>query len=858
MADVCTTCPYCGVGCGIVASVSSDKHIKISGDKTHPANRGRLCSKGTHLAETLVPDGRLLHPEIQGTHVDWETALTHVAEKFSATIEEHGPDSVAFYVSGQLLTEDYYVANKLMKGFIGSGNIDTNSRLCMASAVAAHVRAFGEDVVPCSYDDLDEADLIILVGSNTAWCHPVVWQRIEAARERRGTKLVVIDPRRTETAAQADLHLAIAPDGDIALFNAALLHLKRKNLLDHDFIDHHVNQPTEFWTHLKTGRDGLDDDARNHFFALLEQNTKTVTLFSQGVNQSVSGTDKANAIINLHLVTGRISRSGMGPFSITGQPNAMGGREVGGLASMLAAHMGFSASERDRLQRFWQSPNMCIGPGLKAVDMFDAVADGRIKAIWIMCTNPAVSMPDASTVRAALAACPLVVVSDCIAESDTTKFAHVKLPATGWSEKDGTVTNSERLISRQRAFLAPAGEAKADWWIIAEVAKRMGWADHFNYPDVASIFSEYAALTGFENDGSRVLDISDKTHNHAEDYESMLPFQWGKKHPFANGEFPTENKRANLVLVTPQENSANPEHPLRLNTGRYRDQWHTMTRTGLSPKLSVIHKEPVLEIHPDDLSQNDLTDGGLAQVETASGSSIFRVHGTKNQRPGDIFVPIHWSDTNACGGRTGLLPGKERDTHSGQPAFKNISARVRPVRSKWVGFLVSQTRLSLPQLLYHVETRFADGWLYDLAGSEDACDIIRLLPQGEQIETYDAQRGARRIVLLDNGRLNTALFIAPEQRLLPLNDWLLSQLAKTDATPIELLAGRSAKQRASCGAIVCVCFGIGKNTILKAIETHELKSVQEIGSALNAGTNCGSCRPALSNLLVQQKELQHA
>ncbi|MEH6663141.1 MAG: molybdopterin-dependent oxidoreductase, partial [Parasphingorhabdus sp.] len=390
MTKICTTCPYCGVGCGIKAEITGDREVIINGDEEHPANFGRLCSKGTHLAETVSLEGRLLHPEIGGERVEWANALDLVAKRFADTVREHGPDSVAFYVSGQLLTEDYYVANKLMKGFIGSANIDTNSRLCMASAVAAHVRAFGEDVVPCSYDDLEAADLILLVGSNTAWCHPVIWQRIEKARAEHGTKLVVIDPRRTETAECADLHLPIALDGDVALFNALLAEMMTRGLLDGDYLRDHVATPAGFWNRLTDdpAAAGIDPGLFIQLADLVATHPKMVTLFSQGANQSAGGTDKGNAIINLHLATGRIGKSGTGPFSITGQPNAMGGREVGGLSSMLAAHMGFSDPECDAAQSFWKSPTIARKPGRKAVDMFRDVHDGKIKAIWVMATNP--------------------------------------------------------------------------------------------------------------------------------------------------------------------------------------------------------------------------------------------------------------------------------------------------------------------------------------------------------------------------------------------------------------------------------------------------------------------------------------
>ena len=486
--EVRTTCPYCGVGCGVLAKVAANGEVTVRGDPDHPANLGRLCSKGSALAETIDLDGRLLYPEIHGRRTDWDEALDLVASTFSRTIAEHGRDSVAFYVSGQLLTEDYYVANKLMKGFIGSANIDTNSRLCMASSVAGHRRAFGSDTVPGSYEDLELADLIVLVGSNLAWCHPVLYQRIAAAREKRpDMKVVLVDPRCTMTADIADMHLAIAADGDVALFTGLLAYLGQHNALDRTYITAHT---TGFGQALFAASaldlagiaaaTGLGEDELVRFYSLFAATANTVTVYSQGVNQSSSGTDKVNAIINCHLATGRIGKPGAGPFSVTGQPNAMGGREVGGLANMLAAHMEIENPEhRDRVQRFWSAPAVAEKPGLKAVEMFQAVADGRIKALWIMATNPVDSMPDADAVEAAIKACPFVVVSDVLAKTDTVRHAHVRLPAAAWGEKDGSVTNSERRISRQRAFLATPGEARADWWIVAEVAKRMGFDEAF-------------------------------------------------------------------------------------------------------------------------------------------------------------------------------------------------------------------------------------------------------------------------------------------------------------------------------------------------------------------------------------------
>ncbi|MEO5614723.1 MAG: molybdopterin-dependent oxidoreductase, partial [Cypionkella sp.] len=434
-----TTCPYCGVGCGILAAADGKGGLSVKGDPDHPANKGRLCSKGSALGETVGLEGRLLAPRVFGQDVTWDDALGVVAKRFSKVIADHGPDAVAFYVSGQLLTEDYYVANKLMKGFIGSANIDTNSRLCMASSVAGHKRAFGSDTVPGLYEDLELADLVVLTGSNLTWCHPVLYQRLAVAKAARpAMKIVVIDPRRTATCDIADLHLAIAPGSDAVLFNALLVAIADKGAVDLDYLSNVAGYPEALTAAgasdpSETGLPAADLAA---FLRLWTSTEKVVTVYSQGINQSSSGSDKVNAILNCHLATGRIGRPGMGPFSVTGQPNAMGGREVGGLANMLACHLDIeNQSHRDAVQGFWASPAMAQEPGLKAVDMYRAVAHGTIKAIWIIHTNPAVTMPDADAVAVAIRACPFVVVSDITAETDTARLAHVLLPATAWGEK---------------------------------------------------------------------------------------------------------------------------------------------------------------------------------------------------------------------------------------------------------------------------------------------------------------------------------------------------------------------------------------------------------------------------------------
>lgn len=853
MRVVRTICAYCGVGCGIRAEVTGERSVTIKGDPDHPANFGRLCSKGTHLGETVRLEGRLLSPMIGEKRSSWDEALDLATAKMRACIAEHGPDSVAFYVSGQLLTEDYYVANKLMKGFIGSGNIDTNSRLCMASAVAAHNRAFGEDVVLCTYDDLEAADLILLVGSNTAWCHPVIWQRIEAAREHRGTKLVVIDPRRTETAEQADLHLAIAPDGDIALFNALLAEMRDRGHVDAAYLAEHCAVPDGFIESLSPADPGVPAATFSTFADLVAAHPRMVTLFSQGANQSRCGTDKGNAIINLHLAMGRINQPGMGPFSITGQPNAMGGREVGGLASTLACHLGFSPEERADVAEFWNAPNICAGPGLKAVDLFRAVHDGRVKFLWVMATNPAVSMPDAGFVRETLARCETLVVSEVIADTDTGCLAHIRLPALGWGEKDGTVTNSERRISRQRALFTAPGAARADWEILCDFAARMGWGKAFDYDTPAAVFREYAAMTALARHHGKLLDLSDMAGISDADYEALGPFVWGGAYPLAH-RFSHSDGKARLIALTPPEPQAEAEFPLRLNTGRYRDQWHTMTRTGLSPTLSQHRREPLLEIHPRDARRHGVEHGGLARVHTAGGAATFRVAITDGQRPGDLFVPMHWTDALSNEARANRLPAQDVDPVSGQPGFKNTPARVEAVLPEWRAFLVSTREPVLPAMLWSCKSRVLGGWLCELAGEGDL-DPAAMLPEGLISEAGDFARGMRRIVVRSEDGKLTAAFYLTRSGQLPPRDWIAVQLGTSETAGPELLAGRPATPLPDRGPIVCVCHGIGANDIRIATFAGAA-TIEAIGCVTRAGTNCGSCRPAIARLLEQVLTLE--
>jgi assimilatory nitrate reductase catalytic subunit len=879
-----TTCPYCGVGCGVLAQPDGRGGAAIAGDPTHPANLGRLCSKGSALGETVGLEGRLLHPMLRRTdgalaRSSWTQALDHVADGLRAIIERDGPDAVAFYLSGQLLTEDYYVANKLMKGFIGSANVDTNSRLCMASTVAGQRRAFGADTVPGTYSDLDLADLIVLVGSNAAWCHPVLYQRIMRNKTQRGARIVVIDPRRTVTAQEADLFLGIAPGTDTVLFCGLLVHLAERNALDAAYIEAHTSGFADTLARAReiapdavaTARAcGVAEADIAQFFNLFHGTARTVTGFSQGVNQSAQGTDKVNAIINCHLATGRIGRPGMGPFSLTGQPNAMGGREVGGLANQLAAHMGFAPDEIDRVRRFWKAPNIATREGHKAVQMFEAIERGEIKALWIMATNPAVSLPRAGAMRAALGKLELFVISENVLSNDTVNAgAHVLLPAAAWGEKDGTVTNSERCISRQRAFLPPPGEAKPDWWIVSAVAQRLGFADAFSFRSEADVFREHAALSAFENHGKRDFDLGGLATISDDDYDALEPVQWplrageqlgapSEKRFFAQGGFFTPDRKARFVPPQPPalQEATSAAFPFRLNTGRIRDQWHTMTRTGQSPRLAAHLAEPFVEVHPLDAGTMSLADGGFARVSTAHGACILKVMVTDNQRPGSLFVPIHWSAETASCGRVGELVSARTDPYSGQPEAKATPATIAPVEFAMRGFTRTRTALTLPGGTWWAKVAVAQGVEYRLATSQGPLfwhDFAYrwLGPDARLAEQLDG-RSYRAVSFLD-GQLEGSLCVAPAAEAAP--PWDLAGLAAA-AEAGERRIPKTQNRDYYIGEtepVVCACFQVGLDAVRKAVNSGGATSVGDIGRTLRAGTNCGSCLPELKRIIVDER-----
>ncbi len=861
--SICTTCPYCGVGCGVLATPDGKGGAKIEGDPDHPANFGRLCSKGSALGETLDLEGRLLAPQIGKRDAGWEEALDLVAGKFFAAIKEHGPDSMAFYVSGQLLTEDYYVANKLMKGFIGSANIDTNSRLCMSSSVAGHKRAFGTDTVPGCYEDLDTADVIVLVGSNLAWCHPVLHQRIMAAKAERDLTIVTVDPRKTATSQMSDMHFQITPDTDLQLFNGLLAYIAENGFVDEDYVAKHVNGFAAAVTAAETSSHecGISEDHLKAFYALWAENEKVVTVYSQGINQSTSGTDKVNAIINCHLATGRIGQIGMGPFSVTGQPNAMGGREVGGLANTLASHLEFGNEDHHRaVSEFWNAPALPHKPGLKAVDLFDACASGQIKALWIMGTNPAVSMPRADHVRDAIKNCDFVVVSDIVKNTDTTQIADVVLPALGWGEKDGTVTNSERRISRQRAFLPASGLAEPDWKIISEVAKRMGFGPAFEYTSSAEIFAEYAALCTVSAKLGTDLDISGLDGISGKEYDRMKPIQWPVSSKrtggsfFGDGNFYTPSGKANMLALTPRasSNQADHDYPLILNTGRIRDQWHTMTRTGKSQKLSQHIAEPFVEIHPIDAEALGVKAADIVIVDSKHGQLYARALVSDRSAVGNIFAPIHWNDQWASKARVSTLTTSDFDPISGQPDLKRTAVSLKKFEAGWYGFTVSRDE-PFAKAAYWAKARCVSGWRTELAGRSAPTDWesyareIFNAPNADVVLVADKTKGSARIALLEEGRVIAVLFTA-RQPVGIARGFMASALCE-DVGVADILAGKPSAGQPDPGATICSCFNVGVNTILSAIAEQGFTTLDHIGAALNAGTNCGSCRPEIQELL---------
>lgn len=868
-----TACPYCGVGCGVEVNKQ-----RISGDEKHPANSGALCVKGSALAESLQMPSRLLYPKLNCQEISWDQATDIIAESYFNAINATGADSTAMYVSGQLLTEDYYVANKFMKGLVGSANIDTNSRLCMSSAVVAHNRAFGEDIVPVNYSDIDDAELIVICGANTAWTHPVLFRRIQQAREQNPRlKLVVIDPRVTVTAEQADLHLQIPNDSDIDLFNGLVRYCVDRGLVNQEYIDEHtlgfeallsVVAKSEYSLTKLSHKLDLNEDQLAVFYRWFSTSKRAITLFCQGVNQSQYGSDKANTIINAHLATGKIGYRGAGPFSITGQPNAMGGREVGGLANQLAIHRGFDADSIERVSQFWKTNRLATKPGLKAVELFEAVERGDIKVIWIMATNPVVSMPDNHYVKEALMRCPMVIVSDITGDSDIARYANLLLPAAGWGEKQGMVTNSERMLTRQRAFMSPKGGAKPDWKAVAEVAKKLSEKlnveSGFEFQNEYEVFKEYVEMTGLNQDSPLLLDLSNFSNLTLQEYADWQPTRWGRERPYEDGTFSHSDGKARFVVpsdVTLTE-TASRDNSWWLNTGRQRDQWHTMTRTGHIAHLAASEPEPSVYMNRRSAAYLGVDVGELVmltkdQAITQGEDKLFaKVLMDDGLTDKQLFMSMHWAGKYGSKSSVNGVVSRNNDPFSGQPAFKSQAVEVMPARAKSYGLYISDTSagesFDEQGLLYaslqkdHSLSvwRFADSSLTEksfslsLGSTSGSGSVVLDLSSGWLSVTYDQVGSDKRI---------ESLMLVSSQ---PIH-CDTAQLIELIGQPLTFSSLLSIVDQESSSKLICSCFRVSDTQIEKVLKSGECSTTSHLQKKLKCGSNCGSCLPQIDQLVSQ-------
>lgn len=693
--EVKTTCSYCGVGCGIIVKKDINNKVFVEGDAAHPVNKGMLCSKGMnlHYVANDVSD-RILYPEMRWSRshprerVSWDTALDRAANVFKSIIKKHGPDSVAFYVSGQSLTEEYYIANKLTKGFLGTNNIDTNSRLCMSSAVVGYKKTFGEDSVPISYEDIELADTFLITGANPAWCHPILFRRIEKRKEENpDVKIIVIDPRKTDSAKFADLHLQLTPGTDVVLYNAIGRCLYKKGLIDEKFIKNHT-QGFEFYkklifeTSIKKASKicGVPEKEIHEAAKIIGLSKGFISMWAMGLNQSVIGTDKNTSLLNLSLITGQVGKPGAGPFSLTGQPNAMGGREVGGMANLLAVHKDLqNSAHRREVAQFWGVDKISPKSGLTATEMFDALESGKLKAVWIACTNPLVSMPNSHSIEKAMANSKFVVVQEISHKSDTLNYADLVLPAAAWLEKEGTMTNSERRISYLPKEIEAPGEARPDVEIFCDFAQRMGFRG-FNFNSAEEIYDEYASMTKGTN-----IDVSFLNYDRLKNEGT---FQWpvneyrskGTARLFEDKKFYTPSQKAIFNIPSTIENNSvktDENFPLILTTGRVRDQWHTMTKTGKVARLKTHYPKPVLEIHPVDAFLNSIKDGDITEIKSGNGVVRVRAKITDSIKKGVVFLPMHWGKVLQSNlNRANNLTNTHIDPVSKEPDFKFTSVSV--------------------------------------------------------------------------------------------------------------------------------------------------------------------------------------
>ncbi len=886
-----SVCSYCGTGCGISLTTDGQRIIQLQGNPLHPTNQGMLCSKGRALHHTVDTEDRLLQPQLRTTRtapfapVDWGTALDYGATKFANIIKEHGADAVAFYVSGQLLTEDYYVFNKLMKGFIGSNNIDTNSRLCMSSAVAGYKRAFGADGPPICYDDIELAESYFIIGANPAYAHPILFRRMEAAKEANpNLKIIVADPRRTDTCSIADIHLPLKPGTDVPLLQAMLNVMVWEDMIDHDYIAAHTQGFDRILARIKTmtprkaanicGVNAMAIIQAAMWFA----EYKTLSFWTMGMNQSTSGTDKNNALLNLHLATGQIGKAGCGPFSLTGQANAMGGREVGGMATMLAAHRDYNnAAHRKEVADYWGVKNVAQSAGLTATELFTALETGRVKAVWIVCTNPMVSMPDGSSIEAALQKAEWVMVSDAYHPTDTTRLAHLLLPAAGWAEKEGTMTNSERLITHIEQAIPAAGASRPDWKIAADFARVLGdklgksWQQAFDYSCSEEVFNEHRGLTQ-----GTTIDMTGLSYALLDE---QGPQQWpypeggvadgANKRLYQDGCFNTANHQANFIDVCyrPVAEATDAAYPLSLTTGRIRDQWHSMTKTGHVPELMQHMPIPALQIHPDDAKQRGIDDDCLVNVVSRRGIIRVAVYISADVSSGVVFLPMHWGKMTARSGHSNTIIPSFVDPISKEPEFKHAAVQVARFEAAWRGrMLIAGKAIKSGQTMiegytYGVVT--CSGIDHPVTSIELACTqplqdaqyqrLDHILEQGKCFETLtysDRKHGINRKAWLENNRLVAVRWVGGN-----IHDaqWLQKLMLEdrdiTSLRPYLLSPTSPIDKQDTKGKIICACHNVGALELNAAIK-EGANTLAQLKTCTQAGTGCGSCMPEMKRLLA--------
>lgn len=939
-----STCCYCGVGCGVLIEHDGERILDVAGDPKHPANFGKLCSKGSTLHLTGDLDARALYPELRlgkglaRSRTDWDSALEHAANVFAETIREHGPDSVAFYVSGQLLTEDYYAFNKLARALVGTNNLDSNSRLCMSSAVVGYKRSLGADAPPCSYEDIEQADCLLIAGSNMAYAHPVLFRRLEEAKAKRPEMtIIVVDPRRTDTSELADLHLPILPGTDVALFHGLLHILMWEGWIDRRFIDAHtegfdalkslvrdytpamvadlcgisvddlqtcarlIGKPrarrsvaSEGAARQKTARERSLHAVNEHPEPVFNATAPSATaparhgapsflsLWCMGLNQSTAGSAKNSALINLHLATGQIGKPGAGPFSLTGQPNAMGGRETGSLSNLLPGHRdAANAEHRAEVADYWGVEQLSKQPGLSAIELFEAVRAGKIKALWIACTNPAQSLPDQQKVHEALAACPFVVVQEAFFTTETCRHADLLLPAASWGEKEGTVTNSERRISHVHRAVPAPGEARADWAVTCDFARRLesrlrpGEPSLFAFEDAEALFEEYKPLTA-----GRDLDYSGLSYAVLDTLgPQQWPFPQGSKHGtarlYGDGVFPTANGRARFIAEHYQAPKEKREarYPLTLNTGRLRDQWHGMSRTGTAARLFGHVEEALLGMNADDMRRRRLLDGQLVKVKSRRGSLILPVQKDDSLRAGQAFLPMHWGDRFLKGLGCNVLTLASVDPLSKQPELKHAGIEVEQAELPWQFFALVegdvQRRFEALRPLFET----FDYASFSLGGRErsalliraareaapttaelDAIDRLLGLDEGPVLAYDDPRRAVGKRVRIEDGRI-VALRLAGETAA---RQWLRGfwESGSADAELRRwLLAPLSAPPGGATintDRTLCNCMNVSQSKVRAGIERGlDLAGLKQ---ELGCGTSCGSCVPEIKRLLASQPE----